>query len=150
MVPPAPMPALTTAWVRPVRSADTHNSGSATSPMIICRSHGRLKAKSRSRSSSWSARISLRAPLPASRVATAAPMPEAAPVIRITAWSNSDMALPLAAATGKSQPVAAAEIDVERDAGDRDQADDQIVAILPLQLGHVLEVHPVNAGQRGR
>ena len=81
--PPAPMPALTRAWVRPVRSAAAHISSSATSPIISWRSQGREKAKSRSCSSSRSTRISLRAPPAASRVAVAAPMPEAAPVIEM-------------------------------------------------------------------
>src|SRR5688572_14601732 len=90
--PPAPIPALTTAWVSPVRSSRSHKRSSATSPMRIWRSHGRVKAKSRSLSSSRSIRMSLRAPASARRVAVAAPMPEAAPVMSTMAWVKSGMA----------------------------------------------------------
>src|SRR5688572_23825122 len=89
--PPAPIPALTTAWVSPVRSSRSHKRSSATSPMRIWRSHGRVKAKSRSLSSSRSIRMSLRAPASASRVAVAAPMPEAAPVMSTMALVKSGM-----------------------------------------------------------
>lgn len=45
-----------------------------------------------------------------------------------------------------SQPSNAAEAPVERDARNQHQAQHGIIAVVPLELRHVLEVHAVDAG----
>src|SRR4051812_35419617 len=46
---------------------------------------------------------------------------------------------------GGSEPLRALEVDVEQQADDHDQADREGVAVGPLQLGHDVEVHAVDA-----
>src|SRR6478609_5498253 len=49
-----------------------------------------------------------------------------------------------------SQPPDATEAPVQSEAGERHHPHDDEIAVLPLQLRDVLEVHPVDAGDGGR
>jgi hypothetical protein len=51
---------------------------------------------------------------------------------------------------GAAEPPGAAEAVEEEAARDRDHAEHHEVAIAPGELGHVLEVHPVEPRDRGR
>ena len=48
------------------------------------------------------------------------------------------------------QPSDAPEPPEQRRAGNQDHADDGEITIFPLQFRHVLEVHAVDTGDRGR
>src|SRR6266545_7566533 len=51
---------------------------------------------------------------------------------------------------GGSKPAVAAKSPIERGADRSDHADDQEIPIAPFELRHELEVHAVDAGDRGR
>ena len=48
------------------------------------------------------------------------------------------------------QPAPLLELDPEDDGGDRHHSERDEVPVVPVQLGHVPEVHPVDAGDEGR
>src|SRR5262249_17724363 len=47
------------------------------------------------------------------------------------------------------QPTVAAELHVKSDADGDNNPDREIIAVSPLELGHVLEIHPVDSGNGG-
>ena len=47
------------------------------------------------------------------------------------------------------QPTVAAELHIKRGADGDNDPDHEIIAVRPLKLRHVLEIHPVNSGNRG-
>ena len=51
---------------------------------------------------------------------------------------------------GASEPAVVAQARVERDADGCNPAENEEIAVAQFELGHVLEVHAVDAGDRGR
>src|SRR3546814_18257867 len=79
--------------------------------------------------------------------------------MRISDWSSDVCSSDLPAASARrdvesrsapSKPVATFEPDVEPNADRSDDAEDDEISPLRLQFGHILEIHAVDSGNRGR